>query len=100
MNRSTVSLMDLPDEILFTIWNKLNKLDVLYSFVDVNRRFNKLPLSMERILRAGKYPCLWKLTILKLDELSAPRFFTDNSPFAHLFKKQILHLTVVINHTE
>ncbi|CAM4809784.1 unnamed protein product [Rotaria magnacalcarata] len=45
MNRSTVSLMDLPDEILFTIWNKLNKLDVLYSFVDVNRRFNKLIVS-------------------------------------------------------
>lgn len=42
MNRSTVNLMDLPDEVLLTIWNKLNKLDVLYSFVGVNKRFHRL----------------------------------------------------------
>ncbi|CAF4943822.1 unnamed protein product, partial [Rotaria socialis] len=34
--------MNLPDEILIIIWNKLSKIDVLYSFLNVNRRFDKL----------------------------------------------------------
>ncbi len=31
--------MELPDEIILTIWNKL---DVPYSFVGVNKRFDQL----------------------------------------------------------
>lgn len=42
MNRSIVNIMDLPDEIILIIWNKLNKIDALYSFLNVNRRFDKL----------------------------------------------------------
>lgn len=42
MNQPTVSMMDLPDEILLIIWNKLNKIDILYSFIGVNKRFDKL----------------------------------------------------------
>lgn len=37
-----VNIMDLPDEILIIIWNKLSNIDVLYSFLNVNRRFDKL----------------------------------------------------------
>ncbi|CAF3210945.1 unnamed protein product [Rotaria sp. Silwood2] len=36
MSRSNVNLLDLPDEILLLILKKLNNIDVLYSFIDVN----------------------------------------------------------------
>lgn len=39
---NSTNLMDLPNEIIFTIWNKLEKVDILYSFLGVNRRFNEL----------------------------------------------------------
>ncbi|CAF4410268.1 unnamed protein product [Rotaria sp. Silwood2] len=39
---SSVQLNDLPDEIIFFILKKLNKLDVLYSFIGVNKRFNRI----------------------------------------------------------
>jgi hypothetical protein len=38
------NILDLPDEILFIIFKKLNTIDVFYSFGDVNRRFNRLAL--------------------------------------------------------
>ncbi|CAM4895107.1 unnamed protein product [Rotaria socialis] len=40
MNR--LNILDLPNEILFIIFNKLNMVDVLYSFVDINQRFDQL----------------------------------------------------------
>jgi hypothetical protein len=42
MNRSTINITDLPDEMILTIWNKLNKFDVLYSFLGVNKRFDRM----------------------------------------------------------
>jgi hypothetical protein len=36
MNRSKKNLLDLPDEILLIILNKLNNIDVLYSLLDIN----------------------------------------------------------------
>jgi hypothetical protein len=36
------NILDLPDEILLIIFNKLNLIDVLYSLVDVNSRFDRL----------------------------------------------------------
>ncbi len=36
MNRSSVHLLDLPDEILLIILKKLNNIDVLYSLLDIN----------------------------------------------------------------
>lgn len=36
------NILDLSNEILLIIFNKLNKIDVLYSLVDVNQRFNEL----------------------------------------------------------
>jgi hypothetical protein len=36
MHRSNVHLLDLPDEILLIILNKLNNIDVLNSLLDVN----------------------------------------------------------------
>jgi hypothetical protein len=40
-----INILDLPDEILLTITNKLNMVDVLYSLVGVNQRFDQLVLN-------------------------------------------------------
>ncbi|CAF3966332.1 unnamed protein product [Rotaria sp. Silwood1] len=42
MERLSVQLMDLPDELLIIIFKKLNNIDVLCSLIDVNMRFNKI----------------------------------------------------------
>ncbi|CAF0738190.1 unnamed protein product [Rotaria sordida] len=39
-----MNILDLPDEILLNIIKKLNMIDVLYSLVDVNQRFDRLVL--------------------------------------------------------
>lgn len=41
-NHSFININDLPDEIILIIWNKLDNIDVLYSFVGVNQRLNRL----------------------------------------------------------
>lgn len=42
--KSTLNLLDLPNEILLIIFNKLDMVDVLYSLVDVSTRLNQLIL--------------------------------------------------------
>ncbi|CAF1058471.1 unnamed protein product [Rotaria sordida] len=42
MNYSTVQLLDLPDKMLIEIFNKLTRVDVLYSILGVNKRLNRL----------------------------------------------------------
>lgn len=42
MKSSCVELNDLPDEILLIIFKKLNNVEVLYSFLGVNQRLNKI----------------------------------------------------------
>jgi len=39
------NILDLPNEILLIIFNKLNPIDVFCSVKDVNRRFNELSLN-------------------------------------------------------
>ncbi|CAF1462492.1 unnamed protein product [Adineta steineri] len=39
-----LNILDLPDEVLLIICNKMNIVDVLYSLVDVNQRFDRLVL--------------------------------------------------------
>ncbi|UJR23600.1 hypothetical protein I4U23_026589 [Adineta vaga] len=142
--------MDLPNEMIYNIWNKLNKIDVLYSFMGVNKRFNKLvcnmtytrsielvesnnhpnncsltypildrfclnilpqihelvecltfeSISMDRILSAGHYPRLQKLTVMKVEPEFVIRHFIDESPFVQIFKQQITYLTLSINDPE
>jgi hypothetical protein len=43
-NKYNINILDLPDEMLLTIFNKLNMIDVFYSLVYVNKRFNRLTL--------------------------------------------------------
>jgi len=40
--QSFIELIDLPDEILLKIFNELNNVDVLYSLMGVNTRFDKI----------------------------------------------------------
>ncbi|CAF1505972.1 unnamed protein product [Rotaria sordida] len=42
LNNSYINILDLPDEMLRIIFNKLNMVDMLYSLVDVNQRFDRL----------------------------------------------------------
>ena len=44
-NTDNLNILDLPDEILLVIFNKVNTIDVLYSLVDVNERFDRLVLN-------------------------------------------------------
>ena len=44
LNNNEINMLDLPDEMLLSIFNKLNNIDILYSRVDVNQRFDRLVL--------------------------------------------------------
>jgi hypothetical protein len=43
-NKNHLNILDLPDEILFIILNKLKMVDVFYLLLDVNRRLHRLVL--------------------------------------------------------
>ncbi|CAF4344834.1 unnamed protein product [Rotaria socialis] len=44
-NNNQKNILDLPNEILFIIFKKLNMVDVLYSLVDVTQRFDQIILN-------------------------------------------------------
>jgi hypothetical protein len=44
-SKNNLNILELPDEILLIILNKLNGIDALYSLVDVNERFDRLVLN-------------------------------------------------------
>ena len=41
---NTLKILDLPNEILLIIFNKLKTIDAVYSLVDINERFDQLVL--------------------------------------------------------
>ena len=45
LTKNDINIIDLPDEMLLSIINKLNNIDILYSLVDVNQRFDRLTLN-------------------------------------------------------
>ena len=45
MMSNSKNILDLPDEMLCAIFNKLNMVDILYSLVDVDERFDRLALN-------------------------------------------------------
>jgi len=52
MNNSRMtrySILDLPNEILLIIFNKLNTIDIFYSIIDVNERFYRLILNSPNV---------------------------------------------------
>ncbi|CAF0976312.1 unnamed protein product [Rotaria magnacalcarata] len=44
LNNNDINILDLPDEILSIIFNKLKTIDIFYSLLGVNHRFNRLSL--------------------------------------------------------
>ncbi|CAF2648949.1 unnamed protein product [Rotaria sp. Silwood2] len=42
MDNLNVGILDLPDEILLTIFKKLNNIDLLYSLIGINQKLNKI----------------------------------------------------------
>ncbi|CAF4682915.1 unnamed protein product, partial [Rotaria sp. Silwood2] len=56
--------------------------------------------SIERILFAGNYPRLCKLTLINLTQELAMPIFANGSHFAKIFKNQIMHLVVFIDESE
>ncbi|CAF3278546.1 unnamed protein product [Rotaria sp. Silwood2] len=44
LNNKNINILDLPDEILLIIFNKLHMIEMFYSLVNVNQRFNRLVL--------------------------------------------------------
>ncbi|CAF2728381.1 unnamed protein product [Rotaria sp. Silwood2] len=44
LNSNDINILHLPDEILSIIFNKLNTIDIFYSLVGVNHRFDRLTL--------------------------------------------------------
>ncbi|CAF1106670.1 unnamed protein product [Rotaria magnacalcarata] len=42
LNKNGMNILDLPDEMLLAIFNKMNMIDVLYSLVGVNQRLDQL----------------------------------------------------------
>ncbi|CAF3292014.1 unnamed protein product [Rotaria sp. Silwood2] len=55
-------------------------------------------LSIDRVLCIGNYLKLWRLTLVNLPLKMACHIFNDESSFIYMFKHQILHLVIKINH--
>ncbi|CAF3716106.1 unnamed protein product [Rotaria sordida] len=83
MERLSVKLNDLSDEILLLIFKKLDNTEVLYSFIGVNKRFNKLVhdsiftnhLTMTRCSSNGSFD--------RLDNQILDRFCSQILPSVH-----------------
>ena len=45
LTKNDIHIMDLPNEMLLSIINRLNNIDTLYSLVNVNQRFKRLALN-------------------------------------------------------
>lgn len=123
-----MNISDMPDEVIINIWNKLERVSVLFSFVGINQRFHRLvrdriytrsielikpncnynncslsvslldqlclyvlphihdlvesltleSIAMQRVLSAGRYPCLRKLTLVNIEQEFVRRYLTSN----------------------
>ncbi|CAF2806024.1 unnamed protein product [Rotaria sp. Silwood2] len=147
MNNSIVSIIDLSDEILLTIFKKLDNFDVLYSLVGVNKKLDNVACDIDftrsvdlmtislngvadpgtnaildrfcmhilphihnkvecltveacflhRVIHAGNYLNLRKLTLVNLQLSVASHIFNEKSPFINIFQHQISDLAVTIS---
>jgi len=93
MSQSDINLLDLPNELLFIILNKLGNVNALYSLLDlINKRFNSL-------LQDNIFTNTLKLTKTtsdydnnsSLDDPILDRFCSDILPRIHL---NVKHLTL------
>jgi hypothetical protein len=82
-NTSDINILDLPDEILHIIFNKLNTIDIFYSLVGVNQRFDRLALD--------------SLVIHHLDLVIRQSNIPNSSVDNHIFDKICLKILPRIN---
>ncbi|CAF3438349.1 unnamed protein product, partial [Rotaria sp. Silwood2] len=81
MSRSNVNLLDLPDEIILIILNKLNNMDVLYSFIDVNNEHLN-SLAQEKIF-SDTLNFISINNVSAIDQEKLDRFCKDILPKIH-----------------
>ena len=74
MNRSVIHLLDLPNEILLYILNKLNNVDVLYSLFDINNE------RLDNITRQKIYSNILNFTSITDKTTIIDRFCMDILP--------------------
>ncbi|CAF4125443.1 unnamed protein product [Rotaria magnacalcarata] len=109
LNNNDINILDLPDEILSIIFNKLKTIDIFYSLLGVcskilpriNDKITKLtldPFSTEHILSAVKYPQLHSLSLDNYQSHILLRHLKDGEIFC--VNDQITDLTVNIYHAE
>jgi len=93
-NNNHLNILDLPNEILLVIFKKLNMVDVLYSLVDINERFNHLVLG-------PLYISKFDITTMAMKSFFDGTYSIDNQVLDRICKKilprihhQIKELTV------
>jgi len=74
MNNQTVNLLDLPDELLLIIFNKLGSADVIYSLLNSTQR-------LDRIVRSIDYTKAINLSEIDSDKID--RFCVELLPQIH-----------------
>jgi hypothetical protein len=79
-NNNNVNILDLSDEILLIIFNKLNPIDALYSLVDVNERFDRLVLNSLDIRNLNT-------TNMVINSYYDRRFSIDNNVLSRICSK-------------
>jgi len=93
MNRSNIELLDLPNEILLIILNKLDNIDVLYSLFGINNERLDSLVKDDVFTNILNFVRISSITDMKLD-----RFCTSILPQIHYsIKKLILDTTSMKN---
>src|SRR5690242_19678310 len=85
-----LNILDLPDEILLNICNKMNIVDVLYSLVDVNQRFDRLVLDPLTIRNLD-------LTIRTFESMYDQTFSIDDKVLSRICDKILCRIYNQIN---
>ena len=80
MNRSSVHLLNLPDEVLLLILNKLSNIDVLYSLLNVNNRRLNILAQDNTFTNILKFDCIDNTSLID-------RFCIDILPRIHHYVK-------------
>lgn len=89
-NNHDLNLLNLPNEILIIILNKLNMADIFYSLVDVNQRFNEIifdPLSI----------CTLNLTSMTIKSVSNRTFSIENYILDQICSKILPRISHYVN---
>lgn len=78
-----INIIDLPNEILLYIFNKVNIIDVFYSLVGVNQRFDQLIFNL---LDIDNIPCIFH-----------QKYINDKSKHDYILDKICLKILPRIN---